>query len=140
MSRRGYPLSEGFVEEREREYFRDGSIDEVDTIYRARGGPEFLRDDYGRSSAGPLILPTRDREPIIEEPAVHREIVTHHRHIDHGKQTYLLRLLALFMASGLYFELYLYTHVRTYMQWMGSATGLVHYSHPNVGSAGFSCR
>ncbi|KAI9772670.1 MAG: hypothetical protein M1840_000265 [Geoglossum simile] len=84
MSRRGYPMSEGFVEERDREYFRDGAIDEVDSIYRTRSGPEYLRDDYGRTSAGPLILSTRDREPIIEEPSVHREIVTHHRHIDHG--------------------------------------------------------
>jgi hypothetical protein len=86
MSRRSYPISEGFVEERDRDYYRDGTIDEVDTLYRTRSGPEFLRDDYGRSSAGQLILSTRDREPIIEQPAVHREIVTHHRHIDHGKQ------------------------------------------------------
>ncbi|KAH0544609.1 hypothetical protein FGG08_001258 [Glutinoglossum americanum] len=83
MSRR-YAPSEGFVEERERDIYRDGSIDEVDTIYRTRSGPEFLREDYGRSSAGPLIVTTRERDPIIEEPSVHREIVTHHRHIDHG--------------------------------------------------------
>ncbi|KAH0556992.1 hypothetical protein GP486_005219 [Trichoglossum hirsutum] len=83
MSRR-YPASEGYVEDRERDIYRDGSVDEIDTIYRTRNGPEFLREDYGRSSAGPLIVTTREREPIIEEPAVHREIITHHRHIDHG--------------------------------------------------------
>jgi hypothetical protein len=92
-------MSEGFVEERDREYFRDGAIDEVD-IYRARSGPEYLREDYGRTSAGPLIVSTRDREAIIEEPAVHREIVTHHRHIDHGKQTYFLGLLILSRQMG----------------------------------------
>jgi hypothetical protein len=97
MSRR-YPASEGFVEERERDYFRDGSVEEVD-IYRTRG-PEFLREDYGRSSAGPLIVSTREREPIIEEPAVHREIVTHHRHIDHGKWDRFLRLLTLLVDVG----------------------------------------
>jgi len=81
MSRHRYPASEGYVEEHDREIYRD---DEVDTIYRTRGGPEFLRTDYGRTSAGPLILASREREQIIEEPSVHREIVTHHRHIDHG--------------------------------------------------------
>ena len=67
MSRRGYPSSEIYEErEREREYYtprrggRTAEYDEIDIRERRRGAdrqPDFLREDYGRSSnAGPLVL------------------------------------------------------------------------------------
>ncbi|KAI9832133.1 MAG: hypothetical protein M1819_004484 [Sarea resinae] len=67
MSRR-YPVSE-IYEERERDYYperRGREYDEVDVVRRRtpsrRPEPEFLREDYGRTSAGPLVLRERKTE------------------------------------------------------------------------------
>ncbi|MCJ1321071.1 hypothetical protein MMC15_006413 [Xylographa vitiligo] len=71
--------SEYIEESRERDYYPASSVggrgnrvteyEEID-IRERRGGrerdPEFLRDDYARSSAGPLVVRERDEE-IIEE-------------------------------------------------------------------------
>ncbi|KAL8824923.1 MAG: hypothetical protein Q9191_004730, partial [Dirinaria sp. TL-2023a] len=74
MSRRGYPSSEVY-EERDREYYaprrggRTAEYDEVDIRERRRVAdrePDFLREDYGRSSnAGPLVL-RDDKRPTAE--------------------------------------------------------------------------
>ncbi|MCJ1473885.1 hypothetical protein MMC13_002540 [Lambiella insularis] len=69
--------SEYFEESRERDYYSDrggrggrvAEYEEID-IRERRGGrerePDFLREDYGRSSAGPLVVREREEE-IIEE-------------------------------------------------------------------------
>ncbi len=82
MSRRGYPVTE-LEFEREREYYPNGRLEreyeEIDV--RRRRDPEFLRDDYGRSDAGPLVLRERKTEdfefrrekPRVREREVARE-------------------------------------------------------------------
>ena len=77
MSRRGNPSSEVY-EERDREYYaprrggRTAEYDEVDIRERRRGAdrePEFLREDYGRSSnAGPLVLRDDKRSTAESRP------------------------------------------------------------------------
>ncbi|KAI4182237.1 MAG: hypothetical protein L6R41_006098 [Letrouitia leprolyta] len=75
MSRRGYASSELYEQrERDRDYYpprdrggRTVEYDEVDIRERRRTSarePDFLRDDYGRSAAGPLVIrdDKRDRE------------------------------------------------------------------------------
>src|ERR1700712_2931161 len=57
MSRR-YPVAD-LYEERERDVWRNGrrSTREFEEFDTARGQPDFLREDYGRSShAGPIVL------------------------------------------------------------------------------------
>ncbi|KAI9835671.1 MAG: hypothetical protein M1837_003672 [Sclerophora amabilis] len=103
MSRRGYATEtyerDYYGPSRERDRSRD--YDEIDIIRRRDREPEYFRDDYGRNDTGALVLreretetysrpreprePSRERErDIIVEPPIHQEIVTHHRHIDHG--------------------------------------------------------
>ena len=82
MSRRGYPSSE-IYEERERDYYepsshgrRDRTIyaEDVEVHERRRAPerdrqPEFLREDYGRREAGPLVLrEEKPREKSRERP------------------------------------------------------------------------
>ncbi|KAI4197847.1 MAG: hypothetical protein LQ346_002895 [Caloplaca aetnensis] len=75
MSRRGYASSELYEQrERDRDYHpardrggRTVEYDELDIRERRRTSgrePDFLRDDYGRSAAGPLVVrdDKRDRE------------------------------------------------------------------------------
>lgn len=75
MSRRGYASSDLYEQrERERDYYpprdrgsRTAEVDEIDIRERRRTSgrePEFLREDYGRSAAGPLVVrdDKRDRE------------------------------------------------------------------------------
>ncbi|KAL9595316.1 MAG: hypothetical protein Q9219_006512 [cf. Caloplaca sp. 3 TL-2023] len=73
MSRRGYASSELYEQrERERDYYpprdrggRTAEYDEVDIRERRRTAarePDFLREDYGRSAAGPLIIREDKRE------------------------------------------------------------------------------
>ena len=45
------------VRERERE--RD--YEQVDVVRRREREPDFLRDDYGRTDAGPLVVKERER-------------------------------------------------------------------------------
>ena len=81
MSRRGYPSSE-IYEERDREYHsprrggRTAEYDEIDIRERRRATdrqPEFLRDDYGRSSnAGPLVLHD-DKRSSVGSTVRHRD-------------------------------------------------------------------
>ncbi|KAG7009389.1 hypothetical protein G7Y79_00002g005040 [Physcia stellaris] len=76
MSRRGPPGD--FYEERDREYYtprrgnRVAEYDEIDIRERRRGAdrePDFLREDYGRSStAGALVLRQDRRESIEAQP------------------------------------------------------------------------
>ncbi|MCJ1372107.1 hypothetical protein MMC20_003328 [Loxospora ochrophaea] len=73
MSRRGAPGEYYEERERERDYYsaaperssrtRVAEYDEVDFRERRREVPEFLREDYARGSAGPLVV--RDRK--VEE-------------------------------------------------------------------------
>ncbi|KAL8735081.1 MAG: hypothetical protein Q9181_002939 [Wetmoreana brouardii] len=73
MSRRGYASSELYEQrERERDYYpprdrggRTVEYDEIDIRERRRTPgrePEFLREDYGRSAAGPLVIRDDKRE------------------------------------------------------------------------------
>ncbi|KAL8843339.1 MAG: hypothetical protein Q9170_000197 [Blastenia crenularia] len=73
MSRRGYASSELYEQrERERDYYpprdrgsRTVEYDEVDIRERRRKSarePDFLREDYGRSAAGPLVVREDKRE------------------------------------------------------------------------------
>ncbi|KAL8693763.1 MAG: hypothetical protein Q9218_001459 [Villophora microphyllina] len=73
MSRRGYASSELYEErERERDYYpprdrggRTVEYDEIDIRERRRTSgrePDFLKEDYGRSSAGPLVVREDKRE------------------------------------------------------------------------------
>ena len=79
MSRRGYDTSEIYEErEHERDYYapRDHSRrtvyeDEIEIRERRRvpeREPEFLREDYGRREAGPLVLREEVRERSRERP------------------------------------------------------------------------
>ncbi|KAK4692169.1 hypothetical protein P7C71_g4981, partial [Lecanoromycetidae sp. Uapishka_2] len=82
MSRRGYPSSE-IYEERERDYYEPSShgrrtgrtvYEEDIEIHKGRrapeprGEPEFLREDYGRREAGPLVVREEVRERSRERP------------------------------------------------------------------------
>ena len=81
MSRR-YPTAE-LYEERQRDFYRDGnrsvrSYDELDLELNRgydprRSAPDFLREDYNRSSAGPLVVRERRDEEIVRGPARRRE-------------------------------------------------------------------
>ncbi|KAL8905384.1 MAG: hypothetical protein Q9207_002668 [Kuettlingeria erythrocarpa] len=73
MSRRGYASSELYEQrERDRDYYpardrggRTVEYDELDIRERRRTSgrePDFLRDDYGRSAAGPLVVRDDKRE------------------------------------------------------------------------------
>ncbi|KAL8932032.1 MAG: hypothetical protein Q9211_006568 [Gyalolechia sp. 1 TL-2023] len=73
MSRRGYASSELYEQrERDRDHYpsrdrggRTVEYDEVDIRERRRTSarePDFLRDDYGRSAAGPLVIRDDKRE------------------------------------------------------------------------------
>ncbi|KAL9586880.1 MAG: hypothetical protein Q9212_000624 [Teloschistes hypoglaucus] len=75
MSRRGYASSELYEErerDRERDYYpprdrggRTAEYDEIDIRERRRTSarePDFLREGYGRSSAGPLVIRDEKRE------------------------------------------------------------------------------
>lgn len=88
MSRRGYPSSE-IYEERERDYYEPSShgrrggrtlYEEDIEIHKGRrpaeprGKPEFLREDYSRREAGPLVLREEVRERSRERPR-RREVV-----------------------------------------------------------------
>ncbi|KIW04573.1 uncharacterized protein PV09_04323 [Verruconis gallopava] len=60
MSRREYPVAD-YYEEREREFYRNGrrgtrDYVEFDEEIRTSRTPDFLREGYGRSSAGPLVV------------------------------------------------------------------------------------
>src|SRR4051794_4976550 len=57
--------------ERERERDREVIIKEREDV-RYRDGPEILRDDYGRSSAGPLVLRKRETEDFGYTPRSRR--------------------------------------------------------------------
>jgi hypothetical protein len=57
--------------ERERERERDVIIKEREDI-RYRDGPEILREDYGRTSAGPLVLRKRETEDFEYAPRQRR--------------------------------------------------------------------
>lgn len=67
MSRRGYPTADVY-EDRQREFYDNGrrryaeEYDELDVdISRGQQLPDYLRDGYGRTNAGPLVM--RDRQP-----------------------------------------------------------------------------
>ncbi|KAL8945051.1 MAG: hypothetical protein Q9216_000035 [Gyalolechia sp. 2 TL-2023] len=70
MSRRGYASSELYEQrERDRDYYppshRGGRTVEYDEVERRRTSarePDFLREDYGRSAAGPLVVRDDKRE------------------------------------------------------------------------------
>lgn len=82
MSRR-YPTAE-LYEERQRDFYRNGNrsdrnYEELD-IELTRGGdprrsaPDFLRDDYNRPTAGPLVVRTREEEISTRGPRGRREV------------------------------------------------------------------
>ncbi|KAF2792988.1 hypothetical protein K505DRAFT_47955 [Melanomma pulvis-pyrius CBS 109.77] len=83
MSRR-YPTAE-LYEERQRDFYRDGnrserSYDELDIeLNRSHGdprrsAPDFLREDYNRSSAGPLVVRERREEEVTRGPIRRRDV------------------------------------------------------------------
>lgn len=83
MSRRGYASSDVY-EERDRDYYpprrsggRVAEYDEVDIRERRRESgrqPDFLREDYGRSSnAGPLVLRDDNRSAAGSRPPRRRD-------------------------------------------------------------------
>src|SRR4051812_34054721 len=57
--------------EREREREREVTVKEREDI-RYRDRPEVLRDDYGRTSAGPLVLRKRETEDFEYAPRPRR--------------------------------------------------------------------
>lgn len=75
MSRRGrdYPTAD-YYEERQQDFYRRDrprrsarEYDELDVeLSRARSHPDFLRDDYGRPSAGPLVVRERREEREVD--------------------------------------------------------------------------
>ncbi|KAL9612663.1 MAG: hypothetical protein Q9167_002745 [Letrouitia subvulpina] len=74
MSRRGYVSNEIYEErERERDYYAPRpsggrTTEEIDIRERRRREPDFLREDYGRNSAGPLVV----REEKLERESEFR--------------------------------------------------------------------
>jgi hypothetical protein len=70
MSRRNYPVAD-LYEEREREFYRPGprrstrEYEDLDVDITRSRQPDFMREDYGRSTAGALVVSDR-REVDIE--------------------------------------------------------------------------
>ena len=67
--RRGPPVRE---REREREVSRDVLVREREDVRYRDETPAFLRDDYGRTSAGPLVLRKRETEDFDYAPRPRR--------------------------------------------------------------------
>lgn len=74
MSRRGrdYPAAD-YYEERERDFYARGprrttrEYDDIDVeLSRARSHPDFLREDYERTSVGPLVVRERREERQVD--------------------------------------------------------------------------
>lgn len=87
MSRRGrdYPTAD-YYEERERDFYRRGprrttrEYEDFDVeLSRPRSNPDFFREDYGRTSSGPLVERERREEVDIDDTRSVRSNATSRR-------------------------------------------------------------
>jgi hypothetical protein len=87
MSRRGrdFPTAE-YYEERERDFYQRGprrstrEYEDLDIeLSRARSHPDFLREDYGRTSAGQMVVRERREEIDIDDTRSVRSNATSRR-------------------------------------------------------------